>query len=194
MSGYPIEIMSSAGSGNQGITATIPIVVYANAHLIDEERTIRALALSHLVTMYLTMHMGYLSAFCGVAIKAGIGAACGLTYLMGGTEEDIERTVKIMAATLTGMICDGAKAVCALKGSTAAERATQAAQLSMKKVEVPDDNGVLGSTADETIANLAYLNRSMEPVDRDIIQIMVGKIATSINQRGRTQEAIGNLS
>jgi L-cysteine desulfidase len=177
MSGYPVEIMSSAGSGNQGITATIPIVVYANAHFIDDDRMLKALAFSHLVTMYLTMHIGYLSAFCGVAIKAGMGAACGLTYLMGGEEEDIDRTVKIMAATLTGMICDGAKAGCALKVSTAAEMATQAAVLSMNRAEIPDDNGIIGSNADETIANLASLNRSMEPVDRDIIQIMLAKVA-----------------
>ncbi len=176
MSGHPVEIMTSAGSGNQGITATIPIVVYASANFIGEDRMLRALALSHLVTMYLTMHLGYLSAFCGVAIKAGIGAACGLTCLMGGTADDIERTVKIMAATLTGMICDGAKAGCALKVSAAAEMATRAAELSMKKAELPDDNGIIGATADETIANLATLNRSMAPVDQDIIQIMLAKV------------------
>ncbi len=84
------------------------------ANLIEEDRMLKALALSHLVTVYLTTHLGYLSAFYGVAIKAGIGAACGLTYLMGGTPDDQERTVTTMAATLRGIIFDGAKA-CALR-------------------------------------------------------------------------------
>ncbi len=176
MSGHSVEIMTSAGSGNQGITATIPIVVYADSNLIPEARTLRALALSHLVTMYLTTHFGYLSAFCGVAIKAGIGAACGLTYLMGGNSDDLERTVRIMTATLTGMICDGAKSGCALKVSTAAEMATRAAELSIKRAELPDDNGVVGATADETIQNLVALNRAMTPVDQAIVQIMLSKV------------------
>jgi L-cysteine desulfidase len=178
MSGHPVEIMSSAGSGNQGIMATIPIVVYANTNLIDEQRMLKAVALSHLVTMYVTTYIGYLSALCGVAMKAGIGAACGLTYLMGGGVEDIERAVKIMAATLTGMICDGAKAGCALKVSSAADMATRAATLAIRKAEVPDDNGIVAPTAGETIQNLAKLNQSMRVVDQDIIRIMLGKIGS----------------
>jgi L-cysteine desulfidase len=176
MAGYAVEIMTSAGSGNQGIVATIPVVVYARMHFIDEQRSLRALALSHLVTMYITSYMGYLSALCGVAIKAGIGAACGLTYAMGGGVEDVERAIKIMAATLTGMICDGAKIGCALKVSSAADMATRAATLAMRKAEVPDDNGIVAPTAEQTICNLAELSRSMEAVDQKIIEIMLAKI------------------
>lgn len=176
MSGHPVEIMTSAGSGNQGIMATIPIVVYAKMHLIEDDRMLKAVALSNLVTMYLTTYIGYLSALCGVAMKAGIGAACGLTYLMGGKAEEIERAVKIMAATLTGMICDGAKAGCALKVSISADMATRAAVLAMRKAEVPDDNGIVAGSADATIQNLVQLNRSMAAVDQNIIQIMLSKI------------------
>jgi len=176
MAGVAVEIMTSAGSGNQGIVATIPIVVYAQIHFVDEERMLRALALSHLVTMYITTYIGYLSALCGVAIKAGIGAACGVTYAMGGGVEDIERAIKIMAATLTGMICDGAKIGCALKVSSAADMAVRAATLAMRTAEVPDDNGIVAPTAEQTIRNLAELSRSMEPVDQKIIQIMLAKI------------------
>lgn len=176
MSGYPVEIMTSAGSGNQGIVATIPIVVYAKRHRVDEARMLRALALSHLVTMYITSYVGYLSALCGVAIKAGIGAACGLTYTMGGEPEHVERAVKIMAATLTGMICDGAKAGCALKVSSAADMAYRAAALAMRNAEVPDDNGIVAPTAEQTIENLAQLSRSMGVVDQKIIEIMMAKI------------------
>lgn len=177
MSGHPVEVMTSAGSGNQGVTATIPIVAYARAHQMDEMPMLKAVALSHLVTMYLTCYLGYLSALCGVAIKAGTGAACGLTYLMGGDTAAIERAVKIMAASLTGMICDGAKAGCALKVSTAADMALRAATLAIREAEVPRDNGIVGGNADETIRHLAELNRSMGKLDETIVQIMLGKAA-----------------
>ena len=176
MAGYAVEIMTSGGSGNQGIVATIPVVAYARMHLIDEQRLLKSLALSHLMTMYITSYVGYLSALCGVAIKAGIGAACGLTYVMGGDVEDVERAIKIMAATLTGMICDGAKIGCALKVSSAADMAMRAASLAMRKAEVPDDNGIVAVTAEQTIHNLADLSRSMEVVDQKLIEIMLAKI------------------
>lgn len=178
MSGHPVEIMTSAGSGNQGVTATIPVVAYARAHHIDEKPMLKAVALSHLVTMYMTCYLGYLSALCGVAIKAGTGAACGLTYLMGGGRHEIEQAVKIMAASLTGMICDGAKAGCALKVSSAADMALRAATLAMHEAEVPRDNGIVGGDADETIRHLAELNRSMGKLDETIVEIMLGKGAT----------------
>jgi len=181
MSGLPVEIMTSAGSGNQGVTATIPIVAYARAHQLDEGKMLEAVALSHLVTMYLTCYLGYLSALCGVAIKAGTGAACGLTYLMGGGTPEIERAVKIMAATLTGVICDGAKAGCALKVSTATDMALRAATLAMKEAEVPRDNGIIGGTADETIRHLAALNRSMGKLDETIVEIMLNKASQVSN-------------
>ncbi|HWR36813.1 MAG TPA: L-serine ammonia-lyase, iron-sulfur-dependent, subunit alpha [Clostridia bacterium] len=176
MAGYPVEIMTSCGSGNQGIVATIPVVAYARMHLLDEQRLLKALALSHLLTMYITTYVGYLSGLCGVAIKAGTGAACGLTYVMGGGVEDVERAIKIMAATLTGMICDGAKVGCALKVSSAADMAVRAASLAMRKAEVPDDNGIVANTAEQTIENLAQLSRSMDVVDLKLIEIMLAKI------------------
>jgi len=182
MSGFPLEIMTSAGSGNQGIIATIPVVTYAKAHGVEERRMLQALALSHLVTMYMTGYIGYLSALCGVAIKAGIGASCGVVYAMGGGEKEVERAVKIMAATLTGMICDGAKIGCALKVSNASEMAVRSAELAMRKAEVPDDNGIVAPTAEETIRNLAELGRSMETVDQKIIEIMLKKLGTKAAQ------------
>jgi L-cysteine desulfidase len=176
MAGVAVEVMTSAGSGNQGIVATIPVVTYARTHFIDEQQMIKALALAHLITMYATAHIGYLSALCGVAIKAGMGAACGVTYAMGGGVEDVERAIKIMAATLSGMICDGAKIGCALKVSSAADMAIRAASLALKKAEVPDDNGIVGLTVEQTILNLAELSRSMQVVDQKLIEIMLAKI------------------
>jgi L-cysteine desulfidase len=176
MSGYPVEVMSSAGSGNQGIVATLPVVVYANHLGVDKSRVLCAVALAHLITMYLTQYIGYLSALCGVSIKAGMGAACGVTYAMGGGPDDISRAIKVMAATLTGMICDGAKSGCALKVGMSADMAIRAAILAMKKIEVQDDNGIVGATAEETIENLAALSRSMDIVDEKIMEIMKQKI------------------
>ena len=177
MSGYPLPVMTSAGSGNQGIVATVPVLGFARRGGVDAARTLRAVAFSHLVTLKLALHIGYLSALCGVAVKAGVGAACGIVYAMGGTAEDAERAVKVMAATLTGMICDGAKAGCALKVGTAAGMAVRAAQLAMQKVAITDDNGIVGATVEETIRHLADLSASMGAVDHKIVEIMEQKLA-----------------
>jgi L-cysteine desulfidase len=176
MAGFPLPVMSSAGSGNQGIIATMPVVAYARSRGVDEARLLRAVALAHLVNMYITQYVGYLSALCGVAIKAGVGAACGIAYAMGGGADDVARAVKIMAATLSGMICDGAKPGCALKVSSAADMATRAAEMAMRGMEVADDNGIVAPTAEATIRNLAELSRAMGIVDRKIVDIMNQKI------------------
>ena len=176
MSGYPVEVMSSAGSGNQGIIATLPVYSYCREAGIDGPPMLKAIALSHLVTMYVTSHVGYLSSLCGVAIKAGIGAACGITYAMGGGVEEIQRAVKIVAATLSGVICDGAKPGCALKVSSSSDIAFRAASLAMKNVDISDENGIVADTAENTVRNLARLNQSMSTVEEKIIQIMQEKI------------------
>ena len=176
MSGYPVEVMSSAGSGNQGIIATLPVYSYCREAGIDGPQMLQAVALSHLVTMYVTSHVGYLSSLCGVAIKAGIGAACGITYAMGGGVEEIQKAVKIVAATLSGVICDGAKPGCALKVSSASDIALKAASLAMKNVDISDENGIVADTAENTVRNLARLNQSMSMVEDKIIQIMQEKI------------------
>jgi L-cysteine desulfidase len=175
MSGYPLEVMSSAGSGNQGIVATLPVVAYCDQCDVEEDRLLRALALSHLVTMYVTTHVGALSALCGAANKAGIGAACGITYAMGGEVADICRAVKIAVASTSGLVCDGAKPSCALKVISSSEMALRAASLAMKKVQVCDADGVVDNTAEQTIQNLARLGRSMTAVDDEIVQIMEEK-------------------
>jgi L-cysteine desulfidase len=140
---------------------------------------LQAIALSHLVTLYVTSHIGYLSSLCGVAIKAGIGAACGITYAMGGGVEEIQSAVKIVAATLSGVICDGAKPGCALKVSSSSDIALRAASLAMKRVDISDENGIVADTAENTVRNLARLNQSMSMVEDKIIQIMQEKIPPS---------------
>lgn len=189
MSGYPVPVMSSAGSGNQGIIATIPVVVYSRHKRIDEQRMVRAVALSHLVTMYLTSHIGYLSALCGVAVKAGIGAACGIVYADGGDAEAVGRAVKVMVASLAGMICDGAKTSCALKVGTASDMAIRGAVLASRNVDVPDDSGIVGPTAEDTVRNLANLGSSMDVVDDKIIEIMKAKLDLGAGRGIKTEFA-----
>ena len=117
MGGAMIPVMSNSGSGNQGICATNPVVVYAIENENTEEELIRALALSHLTAIYIKQSLGKLSALCGCVV-ASIGSSCGITYLMGGDYQHICHSVKNMIANLTGMICDGAKPSCALKISS----------------------------------------------------------------------------
>ncbi|MBP1599808.1 MAG: hypothetical protein H6Q05_5185 [Acidobacteria bacterium] len=120
--------------------------------------------------------MGYLTSLCGVAIKAGLGAACGIVYAMGGRSAEVQRAVKIMAATLSGVICDGAKPGCALKVKSAADMAVQAASLAMKRVEVSGENGIVADTAEETIRNLGQLNESMKDADEKVVELLRQKM------------------
>ncbi len=154
----------------------MPVLGYCREKEVDDEVLLRAVALSHIVTMYVTAHLGYLTTLCGVAIKAGLGAACGLTYAMGGRSAEVQRAVKIMAATLSGVICDGAKPGCALKVKSAADMAVQAASLAMKHVEVSGENGIVADTAEETIRNLGQLNESMKDADEKIVELLQRKI------------------
>ena len=117
MAGAMIPVMSNSGSGNQGISATLPVLVYAEENGKSEEELIRALMLSHLTVIYIKQSLGRLSALCGCVVAA-TGSSCGITWLMGGTYEQVAFAVQNMIANLTGMICDGAKPSCALKVTT----------------------------------------------------------------------------
>lgn len=176
MGGANMPVMSTAGSGNQGITGLIPIIVVGEEKEIEKERIIEAAMLVHLLTKLVLNKSSYLSAICGCAIKAGIGATAGVTYLLGGTVEQIGKAINIMASNITGMICDGAKAGCALKLSTAAGTATESAFLIMEGMEVPTDNGILGSQPEETMRNIGDLSRTMVSTDVQIVRIMQEKM------------------
>jgi L-cysteine desulfidase len=122
MAGSPMPVMSNSGSGNQGITATMPVVAVANALEIDDEKKIRAVALSNLATIYIKQFFGRISVICGVTIAA-TGASCGITYLFGGGLKEINSAIQNMMGNVTGMLCDGAKVGCALKVSTCVQAA-----------------------------------------------------------------------
>lgn len=175
MGGAKIPVMSNSGSGNQGIVSTLPVVVYAEDTGATEEQLIRALILSHLTVIYIKQSLGRLSALCGCVV-ASTGSSCGVTYLMGGGYEEVAMAVKNMVATLTGMICDGAKPSCALKLSSSVSTAVMAAMMAIEHRCVTAYEGIVDDDVDKSILNLTTIgSRGMLETDRMILHIMTNK-------------------
>ncbi|MCH5214904.1 MAG: serine dehydratase subunit alpha family protein [Muribaculaceae bacterium] len=175
MGGAPIPVMSNSGSGNQGITATMPVVSFAENTGATEETLARALMLSHLTSIYIKQHLGRLSALCGCVV-ASTGAAVGLTYLMGGGYEEASAAVKNMVANLTGMLCDGAKPSCSMKISSGVSTAMMSALLAMEGKCVSEAEGIVHSDVDTTIRNLTSIGKeAMTVTDRHVLRIMTSK-------------------
>lgn len=175
MGGAPIAVMSNSGSGNQGITATMPVVSFAEDMNATEEQTIRALTLSHLTSIYIKQSLGRLSALCGCVV-ASTGASGAIVYLMGGGFEEICAAIKNMIANLTGMICDGAKPSCALKISSGVTTAMMSAMLAMNGKCVTSAEGIVSEDVDVTIHNLTSIGReAMTETDRLVLKIMTSK-------------------
>jgi len=177
MSGASLPVMSSNGSGNNGLTAILPIVAYAKTHETSEDALARAAAITHLVNSVIKHNIGRLSALCGCGVAAGTGASVAITWLMGGSREQVTGAIQNMVANTTGMICDGAKVGCSLKLATSASAAVQSALLAVSGVIVPSGNGIIGKTADETIVNLGILSKNaMDTVDRVILDVMLEQV------------------
>ena len=175
MAGAMIPVMSNSGSGNQGISATLPVVVYAEENGKSEEELIRALMLSHLTVIYIKESLGRLSALCGCVVAA-TGSSCGITWLMGGTYEQITYAVQNMIANLTGMICDGAKPSCALKVTTGVSTAVLSAIMAMENRCVTSVEGIIDRDVDQSIRNLTRIgSQGMNETDKLVLDIMTGK-------------------
>lgn len=175
MAGAPIPVMSNSGSGNQGIAATLPVVIYAEEMFASEEQTIRALILSHLTVIYIKQSLGRLSALCGCVVAA-TGSACGICYLMGGDYDKVVATTKNMIANLTGMICDGAKPSCSMKLSSGVSTAMISAMMAMEGQCVTSVEGIIDDDIDQTIRNLTHIGRDgMNETDKLILDIMTHK-------------------
>jgi L-cysteine desulfidase len=157
MSGGNCPIMTSGGSGNQGLCVILPITVVGEKINVSEETLKRAVFFGHAVNNFVKKYTGKLSAICGCAIAAGIGAGAGVAWLLGGKDKEIEGTIHNMLANLTGMVCDGAKESCAIKLSTSAAESIIAAYLACNKTIVPNKTGIIGKTVEETISNLGIL-------------------------------------
>ena len=175
MAGVKLPAMSSAGSGNHGLTAVLPIwAVQEYLNLSDEEQVLPAIALSHVVTAYIKAFTGRLSAICGCSVAAGAGATAGVTYLMGGNIGHIAGAIKTLIGDLAGVICDGAKSSCALKLATAAGAAVQAALFALHGIQAGTMDGIIAGSAEQTMQNVGKLSSDgMIETDRTILQIMI---------------------
>lgn len=179
MGGAKLPAMSSAGSGNHGLTAILPIWAIKDFIDHDRETLLRAIGLSHVITAYVKAHTGRLSAVCGCSVAAGAGATAGITYLVGGDVHHMEGAIKNILEDLAGVICDGAKAGCAIKLNTAAGAAVQAALFSLHGVNVKDTDGIIGDSTRKTIQNMGALSHDgMAEADKTILKIMREKQMT----------------
>ena len=175
MSGAMVQVMSNSGSGNQGISCSIPVYLYAKENHCTEEQTLRALVLSNLTVIYIKQSLGRLSALCGCVVAA-TGSAAGITYLMGGNYEEITYAIKNMIANISGMICDGAKPGCALKVTSGVATAIFSAYLAMQHSYADSTEGIVEDDIDRTIRNLTRIGHDgMKVTDDLILDIMTHK-------------------
>ncbi|CAH1192978.1 hypothetical protein PAECIP111892_01126 [Paenibacillus auburnensis] len=176
MDGSAMPVMTTAGSGNQGIACTLPVIKLAELLGKDDEMLARAIALSNLVTVHVKHYIGRLSPLCGSGIAGGVGANSGIVYLMGGSLEQIKHGIQNTIASLSGMICDGAKSTCALKISTSTNAAIQAATLAMNNISPSDSDGVIFEKVEDTIRNMERLvQEGLAATDETILNIMLSK-------------------
>ena len=174
MSGCEKPVVINSGSGNQGITASLPVIVYAKELAVSDELLYRALVVSNLVTIHLKTGIGRLSAYCG-ATSAGCGAGAGITYLYGGKFREIAHTIVNAVAINSGMICDGAKASCAAKIASAVEAGLLGMHMQMQDEQFYGGDGIVVKGVENTITNIGRLaSIGMRQTDEEIIQIMVG--------------------
>lgn len=176
MGGATLPAMSNSGSGNQGITATMPVVVVAEYVQADDERLARALMLSHLAAIYIHYQLPRLSALCA-ATTAAMGAAAGMAWLMGGNYQTIAMAIGSMIGDVSGIICDGASNSCAMKVSTSVGSAWKAVMMALDDSAVTGNEGIVAHDVEQSIANLCSLAcRSMQATDQQIIEIMASKV------------------
>lgn len=175
MAGAMIPVMSNSGSGNQGIAATLPVCVFGRENHNTEDEITRALVLSHLTAIYIKQSLGKLSALCGCVV-ASTGSSCGITYLMGGSYEQVAYSVKNMIANLAGMVCDGAKPSCALKVSSGVSTAVLSAMLAIQNRYVTSVEGLIEDDVDRCIHNLTRIGADgMNETDQMVLDIMTHK-------------------
>lgn len=175
MAGAMIPVMSNSGSGNQGISATLPVLIFAQENGKSEEELARALILSHLTVIYIKQSLGRLSALCGCVVAA-TGSSCGITWLMGGDYKHVAFSVQNMIANLTGMICDGAKPSCALKVTTGVSTAVLSAMMAMEERYVTSVEGIIDEDVDQSIRNLTRIgSQGMNETDKVVLDIMTHK-------------------
>ena len=175
MAGCTLPAMSNSGSGNQGITVSMPVIAYALKYKADDESLARALILSNLVAIHIKHYLGKLSALCGCVV-ASTGSACGIVYLQGGGYDQICAAIKNMAGNITGMVCDGAKVGCAMKVASGVSCAVQSAVLALRGTCIPSTDGIIEDDVEKTIRNIGTIGSAgMKTTDHMILDIMLCK-------------------
>lgn len=175
MDGCDMPVIITSGSGNQGITSTVPIIVYAREKGISEERMHRSLVFSSLLTVYQKTYIGKLSAFCG-AVSAACSAGAAITFMVGGSLSQIKDTIDNTLADIPGIICDGAKASCAVKISSALDAALFAHSLAMQGKAYEANTGIISDETGKTISSVGHIGRvGMQPTDQEIVKLMIEK-------------------
>jgi len=175
MAGSTLPALSNSGSGNQGITVSIPIIAYALKYGIEDEPLARALILSNLIAIHIKSYLGKLSALCGCVV-ASTGSACGIVYLQGGGYTEICAAIKNMAGSITGMVCDGAKVGCAMKVASGVSCAIQSAVLALKGSCIPSTDGIIEDDVEKTIRNVGRIGSAgMKATDQMILDMMLCK-------------------
>ena len=175
MAGCTLPAMSNSGSGNQGITVSMPIIAYALKNGIGDEPLARALILSNLVAIHIKGFLGKLSALCGCVV-ASTGSACGIVYLQGGTYQQVCAAIKNMIGNITGMVCDGAKVGCAMKVASGVSSAIQSAVLALRGTCIPSTDGIIEDDIEKTVRNLGTIGSvGMQATDKMILDIMLCK-------------------
>ena len=175
MAGCTLPAMSNSGSGNQGITVSMPIIAYALKHNISDEKLARALILSNLIAIHIKGYLGRLSALCGCVV-ASTGSSCGLVWIKGGGYEEVCYAIKNMIGNITGMVCDGAKVGCAMKVASGVSSSIQSAVLALQGIHACETDGIIDKDIEKTIANLGSIGSTgMELADELIQRIMVCK-------------------
>ncbi|MDR3590287.1 MAG: L-serine ammonia-lyase, iron-sulfur-dependent, subunit alpha [Negativicutes bacterium] len=175
MAGCPLPVVSNSGSGNQGISATVPVLAVGKRLAAAEDKILRAVTLSHLISIYIKAKFGRLSALCG-AVVSGTGASCGITFLLGGGIAEVKMAIQNMLGNVTGMLCDGAKPGCALKVATCTSAAMQSALLAARGLCIKSTDGIIEISAISSIDNLCRIgNQGTIETDRIILEIMLNK-------------------
>lgn len=176
MAGYPSPVMSLSGSGNHGLVATLPIIAIGNKRHIREDKIIKAVTLSALITLYIKSFTGILTPVCGCGVAAGVGTSAGITYLLDGNIKQIKGAIKNMVGGISCIICDGAKPGCSFKLFISVSAAIEAAKLALDNNFINSTEGIVDKTAEKTIENLGSIaTLGMENTDNEILDIMAKK-------------------
>lgn len=173
LSGCPLNTMSSSGAGTKGIALILPIHIVAREQQISKEKELKALALGHLLNHYINSYIGKLSQMCTCVMASSTACSAALVYMFGGNKNQIGYAIKNMTGTVTGMICDGGKVECSLKVTTGTISALLCAKTALNNASLKDSDGIVASTPEKCIQNMAYLSKvGMKEVDRTIVEIM----------------------